>query len=162
MEQEVFKPLGIKSVGYGAPEGRNVVRGHFNGRARPTGYGGDNPAIYGPAGGLHISLGDWAIFAQDQLNGHLGKGKLLQTESYQKLHTPVTDRYALGWGISKNSNSDVVRLTHDGSNTMWYALAWVAPEIDRAFLVVTNSRDEHSHPTCDRMIGKLIGINQGK
>ena len=45
---------------------------------------------------------------------------------------------------------------------MWYALAWVAPEIDRAFLVVTNSRDEHYHPTCDQMIGKLIGIKLGK
>ncbi|MDA7881168.1 beta-lactamase family protein [Akkermansiaceae bacterium] len=121
MEQEVFKPLGIKSVGYGAPEGRKVVRGHFNGQATPTGYEGDNPAIYGPAGGLHLSLNDWALFAQDQLKGHLGNGKLLKPESYQKLHTPVTNQYALGWGVAKNSEGKVVRLAHDGSNTMWHA-----------------------------------------
>lgn len=158
MEQEVFKPLGIKSVGYGAPEGRNVVRGHFNGRARPTGYEGDNPAIYGPAGGLHISLGDWAIFAQDQLNGHLGKGKLLQPESYQKLHTPVTDRYALGWGVSKNNNSDVVRLTHDGSNTMWYARVTIDLRKNTGICIVANVKKKDT----PEWIGKIAEAAKGK
>jgi hypothetical protein len=44
---------------------------------------------------------------------------------------------------------------------MWYALVWVAPKLDRAFLVATNSRDDNSHPKCDQMIGKLIQIDQG-
>ena len=52
-------------------------------------------------------------------------------------------------------------LTHSGSNTMWYAIVWVAPQLDQAFLVATNSRDDNSHPICDQMIGKLIAIHQG-
>lgn len=145
MEQEVFKPLGIKSVGYGAPEGRKVVRGHHNGAASPTGYEGDNPAIYGPAGGLHLTLDDWALFAQDQLKGHLGKGKLLKPESYQKLHTPVTDRYALGWGIAKNSEGKVVRLAHDGSNTMWYARVVIDLRKNTGICITANvKRDDTS------------------
>ena len=151
MEQEVFKPLGIKSVGYGAPEGRDVVRGHFNGQARPTGYEGDNPAIYGPAGGLHLSLSDWALFAQDQLNGHLGKGKLLKAESYQKLHTPVTDRYALGWGVGKNSEGKVVRLAHDGSNTMWYARVVIDLRKNSGICIVANVKKEDT----PKWIGKI-------
>lgn len=144
MEQEVFKPLGIKSVGYGAPDGRKVVRGHFNGQATPTGYEGDNPAIYGPAGGLHISLSDWAIFAQDQLNGHLGKGKLLKPENYQKLHTPVTDHYALGWGVIKNSEGKVVRLAHDGSNTMWYARVVIDLRKNTGICIAANVKRENT------------------
>lgn len=142
MEQEVFKPLGIKSVGYGAPEGRRVIRGHHNGAATPTGYEGDNPAIYGPAGGLHLTLNDWAIFAQDQLNGHNGKGQLLKPESYQKLHTPVTDRYALGWGVAKDNEGKVVRLAHDGSNTMWHARVTIDLRESKGICLAANTKSD--------------------
>lgn len=151
MEQEVFKPLGIKSVGYGAPEGRKVVKGHHNGQVTPTGYEGDNPAIYGPAGGLHISLSDWALFAQDQLKGHLGKGKLLKPESYQKLHTPVTDRYALGWGVAKNSESKVVRLAHDGSNTMWHARVTIDLREKTGICITANVKSDDT----SKWLGKI-------
>ena len=51
-------------------------------------------------------------------------------------------------------------LSHNGTNTMWYATVWVAPKLDRAFLVATNSRNDNSHAICDEMIGKLIQINE--
>jgi len=152
MEQEIFKPLGIKSVGYGAPKGQDVVRGHRNGSPTLTGYAGDNPAIYGPAGGLHLSLSDWALFTQDQLNGHLGKGKLLNAESYRKLHTPVTDRYALGWGVRKSDEGKIIRLAHDGSNTMWYARVVIDLRKNTGICLVANTRNEDT----TKWISKIV------
>lgn len=120
IETEVFTPLGIKSFGFGAPTGENVIHGHHKGRPAPTGFAGDNPPLYGPAGGIHLSLADWVLFAQDQMKGREGKGKLLTRENYLKLHTPAGGSYALGWGTWKK-DGEIIGLGHDGSNTLWYA-----------------------------------------
>ena len=116
IQEYLFKPLGIKSVGFGPPKGATAIHGHWKGK--PMNH--DNPSMYGPAGGLHLSLSDWVLFCQDQIKGHHGNGKLLTQNSYQKLHTPNRSNYGLGWGV-KLENGQVVRLQHDGSNTMWYA-----------------------------------------
>jgi CubicO group peptidase (beta-lactamase class C family) len=55
--------------------------------------------------------------------------------------------YAAGWIVTKrpawakgDQPGDTGRcLTHTGSNTMWTAAIWIAPEIDRAFLAIVNS-----------------------
>lgn len=120
IETEVFTPLGIKPFDFGAPVGENVIHGHYKGRPAPTGVAGDNPPLYGPAGGIHLSLADWVVFARDQMNGLNGKGKILTKESYPKLHTPVGGSYALGWG-TWNEDGTIIGLGHDGSNTLWYA-----------------------------------------
>ena len=45
-------------------------------------------------------------------------------------------------------------LTHDGSNTMWYVSAWLAPAIGRAFVAVSN--DGAGAASCQRLIGQMI------
>jgi len=53
-------------------------------------------------------------------------------------------------------------LTHNGSNGIWYATVSVATQIDRAFVVVTNSRDFSStEDMCSQMISKLITLDLG-
>ena len=94
IQQHLFKPLGIKSVGFGPPKGATAIHGHWKGK--PMSH--DNPPMYGPAGGLHLSLSDWVLFCQDQIKWHHGNGKLLTQNSYQKLHTPIRSNYGLGWG----------------------------------------------------------------
>lgn len=162
MQKRIFDPLGMKSAGFGPPGSAgktNQPWGHVRTDEgwRPRQF--DNAQALGPAGRVHCSVKDWAKFLATLLPG--GNKLGLNRKTLNKLITPY-GTYAGGWNVTKRPWGKGTVLSHSGSNTMWYALAWVAPEIDRAFLVVTNSRDEHSHPTCDQMIGKLIGINQGK
>ncbi|MDA7523798.1 beta-lactamase family protein [Akkermansiaceae bacterium] len=134
IQQHLFKPLGIKSVGFGPPKGATAIHGHWKGK--PMSH--DNPPMYGPAGGLHLSLSDWVLFCQDQIKGHHGNGKLLTQNSYQKLHTPIRSNYGLGWGV-KLENGQVVRLQHDGSNTMWYARAQLNLIEKQGYLITMNT-----------------------
>jgi CubicO group peptidase (beta-lactamase class C family) len=153
--EHLFEPLGIKSVGFGAPKGSDAIRGHQNGKPVGTGFLGDNPPMYGPAGGLHLSLSDWVLFCQDQIKGHHGKGKLLKKVTYQKLHTPVSENYALGWGVdSKDGKTTILR--HDGSNTMWYARAVLDLENQRGQLITLNTAD----PDAVKWISKIAGALQ--
>jgi CubicO group peptidase (beta-lactamase class C family) len=107
IRERVFNPLGISHVGFGPP-GRSgqydqpLGHGEVSGQVPldPADPGSDNPAWIGPAGTINISLRDWALFAQDQLDGARGRGKLLTPATYRALQTPVADHYALGWGSS--------------------------------------------------------------
>ena len=152
IQEHLFKPLGIKSVGFGAPQGESSMHGHWKGQ--PTSR--DNPPMYGPAGGLHLSLSDWVLFCQDQIKGHHGKGKLLTKASYQKLHTPIEKNYALGWGV-KTKDGEIVRLQHDGSNTMWYARAVLDLEHQRGRLVVMNTAAEDAVPWISK-VGDTLSL----
>ncbi|MDA7883216.1 beta-lactamase family protein [bacterium] len=137
IQQHLFKPLGIKSVGFGPPKGATAIHGHWKGK--PMSH--DNPPMYGPAGGLHLSLSDWVLFCQDQIKGHHGNGKLLTQASYQKLHTPIEPNYGLGWGV-KVENGHIVQLQHDGSNTMWYARAQLNLIEQKGYLITMNTAEK--------------------
>jgi CubicO group peptidase (beta-lactamase class C family) len=160
MQKRVFEPLEMKSAGFGPP-------GTLGKTDQPWGHSRsgkvwqprqfDNAPALGPAGRVHCTIADWAKFIAIQLPK--GKKIGLKRATLDKLITP-TGTYAGGWIVTERPWGNGVVLTHTGSNTMWYAVVWVAPKIDRAFLVVTNSRDEKSHAVCDQMIGKLIKINQ--
>ena len=161
MQKRIFDPLGMKSAGFGPPGASGKTEqpwGHVRSGEgwRPRQF--DNAEALGPAGRVHCSFADWAKFLAMQLPG--GKNLGLDRKTLDKLITP-TGTYAGGWFIAKRPWGKGTVLNHSGSNTMWYALVWVAPQLDRAFLVATNSRDDNSHPICDQLIGKLIQINEG-
>ncbi len=85
MRKEVFGPLAMRDVGFGnTGDGQN--RGHQKGKPmlRMANFDDGAPAMFAPAGFLHMSLADWARFNLDQLAGAQGKGKLLAPASYRK------------------------------------------------------------------------------
>lgn len=157
IRREVFKPLGIEKAGFGAPGGKGDTadqpRGHDkDGNPIEPGPDADNPVAIGPAGIVHMSLQDWGRFIQAHLKGARGDevkdadGKVfLAKDSWKKLHTPPGDGYAMGWSVStrewakggKEGDTGWV-LTHNGSNTMWYCVTWIAPEKGFAVLVTSN------------------------
>jgi CubicO group peptidase (beta-lactamase class C family) len=161
MQKRIFDPLGMNSAGFGPP-------GTPKKTDQPWGHGRegedwrprqlDNAEALGPAGRVHCSAADWAKFIAIQLPG--GKNLGLDRKTMDKLITP-TGTYAGGWVVTNRPWAKGIVLTHTGSNTMWYAVMWVAPKLDRAFIVATNSRDENSHAICDQMAGELIQINKG-
>lgn len=150
IREEVFTPLGIEHAGFGAPgiSGRfDQPHGHVDAAGTlkaldPNDSESDNPPALGPAGTINITLRDWMLFAQDQLAGVHGHGKLLTAESYRKLHTPVTGNYALGWGAKLEPDGTPLVITHQGSNGYWIADVRIMPKHDMIFLIATNSGNE--------------------
>lgn len=143
MREKIFRLLGMTSAGFGPPGSRaknDQPRGHkADGSPVEPGPRADNPVAIGPAGIVHCSIGDWAKFAAANLPS--AKTKLVKPETLEKLHTPApgTPKYAMGWGIADNQPwAGGPALTHSGSNTMWLAVAWLAPKKDFAVLIACN------------------------
>ena len=147
IQVHLFSPLLMNDTGFGAPD----VNGDL---AEPVGHSqqgngwkaeipsatnlADNVKILGPAGTVHTTLDDIALYMIAHLKGALGRDVigLLNKESFDKLHTSVSNaNYALGWIVNGRE------ITHNGSNTMWLANVIINPDKNYAIFVVTNAAD---------------------
>ncbi|MBI3299635.1 MAG: beta-lactamase family protein [Elusimicrobia bacterium] len=160
IKAELFQPLGMKNVGFGAP-GKDQPWGHqwVDKKALPMAPGpqADNPPGVAPAGAVHASLKDWAKFVLLHLNGARGLKTILHPNTFRKLHTaPAGSGYAMGWMVVERPWAGGRALTHAGSNTMWYAVAWLAPEKDFGILITTNLGDGPAARACDETAAALI------
>jgi CubicO group peptidase (beta-lactamase class C family) len=158
VRERVFEPLGITHAGFGAPGTPGKLDqplGHQKEGGKlvpiPAGPDGDNPPALGPAGTMHITLSDWMLFAQDQLDGVHGRGKLLRPETYRKLHTPVTVNYALGWGAKLETDGTPAVLTHTGSNGAWLAEIRIFPKHGAIVLIAMNAEDAGAKAAMDEL-----------
>ncbi len=147
LRQKIFRPLGMTSAGFGPPgaPGKNdQPRGHkADGSPVEPGPAADNPIAIGPANSVNCSIADWAKFAAANLPS--AKVKLVKPETLEKLHTPVgEEKYAMGWMVLDNQPwAGGPAFTHAGSNTMWMAVAWLAPAKNFAILIAANqAKDE--------------------
>ena len=153
VQTEVLAPLKLTSAGMGAPGTRDMVsqpRGHVraaDGTLTPIEPGpmSDNPPYLGPAGRLHMTVGDLARWGQLHLRGERGQDGIVRAETFKRLHQPEgTATYAMGW-VSRPAQSLVEGpaaggriLFHNGSNTMWYAIVAFDASADRGVVIVTN------------------------
>ncbi|MBO0858331.1 MAG: beta-lactamase family protein [Chloracidobacterium sp.] len=162
MQKIIFDPLGMKSAGFGGlgTPGRIDQPWPHRANGKPTKKNGpdlDNPAVLGPAGTVHCTLSDWAKFIADLLRGARGQDGLLKSESYKQIQTSHFEGdYALGWLVADRKWGNGKVLTHAGSNTMNFALAWVAPLRDAAFLVCTNMGGDNAARAADEITGLMI------
>ncbi|HKC65169.1 MAG TPA: serine hydrolase domain-containing protein, partial [Pyrinomonadaceae bacterium] len=160
----VFKPLGMKSAGFGGTGTLGEIDQPWphTSDGKPTANNGprvDNPEVMGPAGTVHCSLSDWAKFISDQLRGERTERALLKPWTYKKLHTPpFGGDYALGWGIAQRGWGGGTVLTHAGSNTMNFAVVWIAPARDFAVLITTNEGGPDAEKGCDEAASALINL----
>ena len=145
MKQELLRPLGLNSAGFGAPADNGTLlsqpRGHRSvfGVRIASAMDADNTPIIGPAGTLHMSMSDLATYATEHLNGAKGEGVLLSTPTYEQLHQPHLDNYAMGWVVNADDPYGLGEMIwHNGSNTRWYTLLVLFPEQDLAIAVVAN------------------------
>ncbi len=148
MRIEVFDPLGMNSAGFGPPgtvgSPPDQPRGHTisnNTTVVPQepNVNADNPAAFGPAGTVHVSLEDYGKFLAEHLEGLRDSSDYLSAQSWEKLHTAAPETsYALGWGVDQRTWARGRTLAHSGSNSLWFAVAWIAPERNMAFVAVTN------------------------
>ena len=173
MQELVFQPLDMSSAGYGVPWSSSRITDPWPHREDGTpvtpGPMADNPPSLGPGGTVHVSILDWAKYIADHLRGARAQdGILLRAATYARLHRgyPMEgspSAYALGWMILQRDWArgqqprDIGRcLHHGGSNNSWYALVWIAPERNSAFLCTTNIGGHSIFPKIDTVIGRVI------
>jgi len=159
IEERLFEPLGMKSAGFGAPGTTGKVDqpwGHTRKGNTITPVQADNPPAISPAGRVHCSLDDLARYVMIHLKGERDGG-LLRPETFRKLHTPPPNAdYACGWGVRKRPWAGGRALTHNGSNTMWFVIMWLAPERDFAVIAGTNIAGQDAESGCDEVAGAMI------
>jgi len=160
----IFDPLGMKSAGFGGlgTPGQIDQPWPHGGNGTPASDNGplvDNPEVMGPAGTVHCSLADWAKFAADQLSGLEGHGVLFDAATYKRLHTPpFGGDYAFGWLAVERPWGAGTVYTHAGSNTMNFAVVWLAPLKDFAVLVTTNQGGAEAQQGTDDAAAALIQL----
>jgi len=165
MQEEVFGPLGMTSVGFGGtgtPGRIDQPWGHHADGTPVDGNGPamDNPPVLSPAGRVHCTIQDWAKFIADQLRGDRGEPALLKPATYRFLHTPpLGGDYALGWIVAERDWAGGLALNHGGDNTMNCANVWVAPRRDFAVLICINQTGETAFKASDEVAGALIQLH---
>ncbi len=159
--ERLFAPLGLKSAGLGAqatmgrldaPVGHNI---DADGTIRPMTWGAaaDAPPVIGPAGIAHMSVLDFATWA-DWNSGRARRGpRLVSPETLARIHrphvstgripnprpgTPAEGEYALGWGVVRYPWMRNPVLQHNGSNSMNLAKILVDPVAEVGIVVLTN------------------------
>lgn len=160
IQQRLFRPLGMKSAGFGPPSRPNQLDqpwGHNlkDGKLQPR-YS-DNPAGLGPAGTVHCAMADYMKFAD--FHASLGKrpAGLLSADSFARLHKPPAGAtYAMGWGTGERKWAKGRVLSHSGSNTMNLFLIWIAPEINFSVAVATNAVGKKTSAVLDKVVGELV------
>lgn len=166
IQKRLFAPLEMSSAGFGPPNTYNQIDqpwGHGKSRIyfwkNWLSYQEDNPEALGPAGMVHCSIEDWAKFIALQLTE---KNPILDRKYLNKLIEPI-GFYAGGWGVASKTDQPWAKgivLSHSGSNGDWYCSVMVAPILNRAYIVVTNSRDFGvTGNMCNEILGKMIRMD---
>jgi len=170
MRQRLFAPLGMDTASFGAMgtagridqprQHRLFWKWH---KAIDPGRRADNPPVIGPAGTVHCSIVDWARFIQAHLRGERGQSGILQPETFKRLHTPPCGGdYAFGWMAVTRPWAGGIALTHGGSNTMNFAVPWLAPAKDFAVLAMTNQGGRDAERACDQTAIAFIELILGR
>lgn len=155
MASELFAPLAMRSAGFGPPP----VDGPWGHGAGPEGLVpvdptqiADNPAALGPAGRVHVALGDYARFLSLYLKG--GPQILRPATLATLLDAPEGVAYAGGWSIAKEADGGTV-LAHEGSNTLWHAISVISPARNVAYAAVVNQGGSEGRAAALAMLGRV-------
>jgi CubicO group peptidase (beta-lactamase class C family) len=180
MRTRLFTPLGMHSAGFGPPGTPGQTDqpwGHGKRRLLqiglmgltafdPGGAGADYPAFASPAGYIHLTMFDWAAFVSLQLRAHrAGPESATNWLDPEVFATPRgsegDNAYSGGWYVSSrrwakgdHADDNGRVLYHVGDNGRWTSVAWVAPEIDLALLMVCNRGDAAA--ALDDAVGQLV------
>ncbi len=143
VQREIATPLSLTSLGFGPPKGATDPRGHMDGVVTsipmdPNSNLSDNPAWMGPAGTIHMTLGDLAKWGQAHVKACRGEfASFLSQSSCKQMQTPQSGVYGLGWMIDTSHGQK--QIWHDGSNTLWYAKISIDVANNTVIAAATNS-----------------------
>jgi CubicO group peptidase (beta-lactamase class C family) len=168
IQQRLFDPLDIKSAGFGPPslsKGPDVPWGHTNLAGVTLATELDNPPVLGPAGTTHMSMKDWVKYLRLHLVSDAEGADAsdadalpipIRRETLRFLHTPgPKEGYAGGWIVSERPWAGGRILTHNGSNTVWYCVVFLAPEQKRGIFSASNY-GLGSAKACDEALQSML------
>jgi CubicO group peptidase (beta-lactamase class C family) len=162
MTEKLFKPLHMDTAGFGPPGTKDKVDQPWGHLLRTSPMQSDNPPVHSPCGRVHCSLDDLARYALFHLQH--GTNSLLKPETMAKLHASLdgkikdsSEDYACGWVRMKRGWAGGTVLWHNGSNTMWYIVMWLAPEKDFCVIAATNVTGDEAEKACDDAAVEMIG-----
>jgi CubicO group peptidase (beta-lactamase class C family) len=164
--EKLFKPLRMNTAGFGPPGTTDTVDqpwGHVRKLFMTIPMQADNPPAIASAGRVHCSLDDLARFAMFHLQRNPTNG-LLKPETLARLHAPPAgvnigspmENYACGWVNLQRGWAGGTAWWHNGSNTMWYIVMWLAPEKNFAVIVATNIAGDDAEQGCDEAATAMI------
>ncbi|MDQ0316501.1 serine hydrolase domain-containing protein [Amorphus orientalis] len=175
---EIFDPLELETAGLGAtatPGRYDAPVGHRlqeDGTVQPMAWGisADMPPLLGPAGLAHMSILDFARWADWNAAGGARGPELITPETLAELHrehvrtphrenpppgTPGDGGYGFGWGVVEFDFADHPVLTHNGSNGMNLAKILVDLEQDLGIVVTTNVAGQRGDLAAAQALEKL-------
>jgi CubicO group peptidase (beta-lactamase class C family) len=149
MEKHVLGPASMERSGFGWPateERPDQPRGHFYEESglRPQVIGEyELGEFLAPAGDVHASIGDLALYAKMHLEGLAGVDAALKATTMSRLHLPPDadddkPSYACGWMITEKPGLGSVH-AHSGSAGTFFATVELYPETNRAIVVAANA-----------------------
>jgi CubicO group peptidase (beta-lactamase class C family) len=160
----LFPACVMPNSGFGAPASPGKVDQPWGHRREgdklvpvPPGRQADNPPAIGPAGTVHCTIEEFARYAAWHARGERTGTASLKKESFVKLHSPAGGGdYAMGWVVAPRGWAGGNALTHTGSNTMFFAVVWIAPAKDAAYVAATNCAGEEAAKACDEAVSLLL------
>ena len=161
MKERVFTPLEMNSAGFGgaASKGKeDQPWGHHSPkRPQEPGPKDDNPDVLGPAGTVHVSLGDLAKYVRMHSIHEVGP-VLKNPETFEFLHSIAEENggdYACGWVVLERGWANGPALMHNGSNTMNYCVIWMAPKRRFAAIAVSNAGPDDAAVAADQAVSQV-------
>jgi D-alanyl-D-alanine carboxypeptidase len=159
MQSRVFGPLEIEA-GFRWPAAADPAQPWGHRRKLLHGLSPHDPhdryqlgPLLAPAGDVHLSIGAYARFLQEQLRGLRGADGLLTAVTVRRLHQPVGD-YAAGWSVQHIAGERAS--VHEGSAGTFHAVAILLPERDLAVAVFTNAGSKRAAGAVRELAQRLI------
>ena len=163
IEQYLFSPLGMDSVGFGALGTVGMVDQPWShSQSNPPEVccnGPDavkNPLLKGPAGLVHLTIQDWAKFIADQLRGARGEPGFLSPQAYTMLLTDYGGSYSMGWSLYPGTWAGGVAYGHYGSSGYYHVYALMVPDLNYAVMAATNAGDNNAAGAIEEAVDKVF------
>ncbi|WP_291151020.1 serine hydrolase domain-containing protein [Flavobacterium sp. UBA7680] len=95
------------------------------------------------AGNINVNLPDYCKFTQMQLQGLLGKSKVLTAEDFNLMHYGLPE-FSFGWNSEINEKSHLRYSFHNGSPGTFLTKVYICESIDKAFIIFSNVQSEET------------------
>lgn len=154
LTDQLFEPLEM-DAGFGWPTG---PIGHYcrDGRLEPQTAVDEYalPPALTAAGDVSASIDGYARFVQCHLCGLRGAARLISADSFRRLHTPLHENFALGWGVQQWEGERTS--VHAGSAETFVAVVAVQPERDFAAAAIVNAGGDHASQQAIKVVRNLV------
>jgi CubicO group peptidase (beta-lactamase class C family) len=152
MQNEIFKPLGMKSTNYSANLQTSILYDENGNPIAPY------QVIAEAAGGLNTTARDFVQLLKAYFLLNKGRKKIISSESFKKMITPIAKvelegvnsaMYGLGHGVHTTKSGDTI-VYHSGGNPGVRSYFLVSLKKDNGLFVVANS--DNSVPVLQEII----------